>query len=77
MSGADQTATTSRRCSTTDSGEVVKLDADVQKEIVDRLRQLRDLSAELAGAYDDPVARRGAEEMRESLERVLKLLGHK
>jgi hypothetical protein len=56
---------------------VVKLDADVQKEIVDRLTQLRDLSAELAGAYDDPVARRGAEEMRESLERVLKLLGHK
>jgi hypothetical protein len=46
----------------------------VQKEIVDRLVRLRDLSAELATAYDDPVARRGAEEMRASLERVLQLL---
>jgi len=60
----------------TDSREVVKLDADVQKEIVDRLIRLRDLSAELANAYDDPVAQRGAEEMRLSLERVLQLLEH-
>jgi hypothetical protein len=55
---------------------LVKLDSEVEKEIVARLLKLRDLSAELADAYDDPVARRGAEEMRESLERVLKLLGH-
>jgi hypothetical protein len=55
---------------------VVKLDADVQKEIVDRLVRLRDVSAELANAYEDPVARQGAEEMRASLERVLQLLGH-
>jgi hypothetical protein len=54
---------------------LVKLDAEVEKEIVARLLRLRDLSAELADAYDDPVARRGAEEMRESLERVLQLLG--
>ena len=52
----------------------MKLDAEVEKEIVARLLRLRDLSAELADAYDDPVARRGAEEMRESLERVLQLL---
>lgn len=55
---------------------MVKLDADVQKEIVDRLVRLRDVSAELANAYEDPVARQGAEEMRASLERVLQLLGH-
>jgi hypothetical protein len=55
---------------------VVQLDADVRKEIVARLLQLRDLSTELAEAYDDPVARQGAEEMRASLERVLQLLGH-
>jgi hypothetical protein len=55
---------------------LVKLDAEVQKEIVARLVRLRDLSVELANAYDDPVARRGAEEMRASLERVLQLLGH-
>jgi hypothetical protein len=36
---------------------------------------LREFAAELAGAYDDPVAKRGAEEMRESLERVIELLG--
>jgi hypothetical protein len=56
---------------------LVKPDAEVQKEIVARLVRLRDLSVELANAYDDPVARRGAEEMRESLDRVLELLGHK
>ena len=60
----------------TGSRDAVKLDADVQKEIVDRLLRLRDLSAELSEAYDDPVARRGTEEMLASLERVLRLLGH-
>jgi hypothetical protein len=38
---------------------------------------LREVAAELAEAYDDPVMRKGAEEIRESLERVLELLGHK
>jgi hypothetical protein len=38
---------------------------------------LRDVSAELAEAYDDPVMKAGAEEMRDSLERVLQLLGRK
>jgi hypothetical protein len=59
----------------TDNRDVVQLDANVRKEIVDRLVRLRDLSAQLANAYDDPVARRGAEEMHASLERVLQLLG--
>jgi hypothetical protein len=31
----------------------------------------------LAEAYDDPVMKNGAEEMRESLDRVLELLGRK
>jgi hypothetical protein len=44
---------------------------------VSRLVKLRDLSRKLTDAYDDPVMKRGAEEMRESLERVLQLLGHK
>jgi hypothetical protein len=60
-----------RRCFT-----IVELDSDVQKEIVSRLVTLRDLSRELAEAYDDAVMKQGAEEMRESLDRVLKLLGH-
>jgi hypothetical protein len=60
-----------RRCFT-----IVELDSDVQKEIVSRLVKLRDLSRELAEAYDDAVMKQGAEEMRESLDRVLKLLGH-
>ena len=42
-----------------------------------RLVSLRDLAAELAEAYEDRVMGKGAEEMRESLERVLELLGHK
>ncbi len=42
-----------------------------------RLVSLRDLAAELAAAYEDRVTQRGAEEMRESVERVLQLLGHK
>ena len=65
------TATTLRRCFT-----IVELDSDVQKEIVSRLVTLRDLSRELAEAYDDAVMKQGAEEMRESLDRVLQLLGH-
>jgi hypothetical protein len=35
------------------------------------------LSAELAEAYDDPVMRKGADEMHDSIERMLQLLGHK
>jgi hypothetical protein len=41
---------------------------------VSRLAKLRDLTHELADAYDDPVMKRGAEEMGESLDRVLQLL---
>jgi hypothetical protein len=44
---------------------------------VRRLASLRDLAAELAAAYEDRVMWKGAEEMRESLDRVLELLGHK
>jgi hypothetical protein len=43
---------------------------------VSRLVKLRDLSRELAEAYDDAVMKQGAEEMRESLDRELRLLGH-
>ena len=42
-----------------------------------RLASLRDLAAELAAAYEDRVMWKGAEEMRESLDCVLELLGHK
>ena len=42
-----------------------------------RLVSLRDLTAELSEAYEDRVMWKGAEEMRESLDRVLELLGHK
>jgi hypothetical protein len=52
------------------------LDPDVYDEIVRRLVRLRDLSGNLAQAYDDPVMSNGAEEMRASLERVLQLLEH-
>ena len=55
----------------------VELESDVHEEIVSRLVKLRDLTSELAEAYDDPVMKEGADEMRESLERVLELLGHK
>ena len=41
-----------------------------------RLVTLRDLSWELAEAYDDAVMKQGVEDMRESLDRVLQLLGH-
>jgi hypothetical protein len=46
-----------------------------REEVLGRLLRLRDLAAELADAYDDPVIKHGAEEMRESLDRVLELLG--
>jgi len=46
-------------------------------EVLSRLASLRNLVAELAEAYDDPVAKHGAEEMRISLERVLQLLEHR
>jgi len=54
----------------------VKLESDAYEEIVRRLVVLRDAVGELSDAYDDLVAKRGAEEMRESLDRVLQLLGH-
>src|SRR5689334_16127497 len=66
------TATTSRRCST-----IAELEPDAYEEIVRRVTSLRDATADLAAAYDDPVMKEGAEEMRESLERVLELLGRK
>ena len=47
------------------------------EEVIRRLIRLRDLAAELANAYEDPVAKKGAEEMRASLDRVLQLLGHR
>jgi hypothetical protein len=50
------------------------LDQEIYAEIVGRLVTLRDAIAELAAAYDDPVAKQGAEEMRASLDRVLQLL---
>jgi hypothetical protein len=53
------------------------LEPDVHAEIVRRLVSLRESIAELAAAYDDPVAKKGADEMRASLERVLQLLGHR
>ena len=54
----------------------MKLDQEVYDEIVRRLLRLRQLTAELSDAYDDAVAKQGADEMRASLERVLRLLGH-
>jgi hypothetical protein len=54
----------------------VKLDQEAYEEIVSRLLSLRQITGELSDAYDDPVAKQGAEEMRASLERVLQLLGH-
>ena len=53
----------------------MKLDQEIYDEIVRRLVSLRRLANELSDAYDDPVAKKGAEEMRASLERVLQLLG--
>jgi hypothetical protein len=54
----------------------VNLEPDAFEEIVRRLVALREAVGELSDAYEDPVAKRGADEMRESLERVLQLLGH-
>jgi len=55
--------------------EAVFHDREERAEVLGRLLRLREFAAELAGAYDDPVAKRGAEEMRESLDRVIELLG--
>ena len=55
----------------------MNIEPDAYEEIVRRLDDLLELSAELVDAYDDPVMKQGAEEMRASLERVLLLLGHK
>jgi hypothetical protein len=54
----------------------VNLEPDAYEEIVRRLVSLREAIAELSAAYDDPVGKGGAEEMRESLDRVPQLLGH-
>ena len=54
----------------------MNLGQDAYEEIVRRLVALRDAVGELSDAYDDPVARRGAEEMRDSVDRVLQLLEH-
>jgi hypothetical protein len=52
----------------------VTLDADVLAEMVGRLTSLQKLAAGLTEAYDDPVAKQGAEEMLASVERLLRLL---
>ena len=52
------------------------LDPEALGEIVRRLVSLRELAAQLAEAYEDPVSKRGSEEMQASLERVLELLGY-
>ena len=52
----------------------VTLDADVLAEMVGRLTSLQKLAAELTEAYDEPVARKGAQEMLASVERLLRLL---
>ena len=54
----------------------MNIEPDDYAEAVRRLVNLRDLSAELGKAYDDPVMKQGAEEIRESLQRVLQLLKH-
>jgi hypothetical protein len=53
------------------------LEPDDHAEVIRRVMRLRQLAAELADAYEDPVAKKGAEEMRASLERVLQLLGQR
>jgi hypothetical protein len=52
----------------------VTLDADVLAEMVGRLTSLQKLAADLTEAYDDPVAKKGSQEMLASLERLLRLL---
>jgi hypothetical protein len=54
----------------------MNIDPDDYAEIVRRLMSLRDVSAELAKAFDDQASRQGAEEMKASLQRVLQLLKH-
>jgi hypothetical protein len=54
----------------------VNIERKVYDEIVRRLVSLRRLAEELSQAYDDPVAKKGAEEMRVSLDRILQLLEH-
>ena len=55
----------------------MNIEPDAYEEIVRRLVGLRDLSDDLVKAYDDPVIRQGAEEVRKSLERVLQLLEYR
>ena len=55
----------------------MNLEPDAYDEIVRRLVDLRNLSRELIRAYYDPVTKKGAQEMYDSLERVLQLLGRK
>ena len=55
----------------------MNIESDDYAEIVRRLVSLRDVSAELAKAFEDEAARQGAEGMKASLERVLQVLGHK
>ena len=50
------------------------LDDEAYAEVLRRLGGLRDSAAELADAYDDPVAKQGAGEMLGSIDRVLELL---
>jgi hypothetical protein len=52
------------------------IEPDDYAEIVRRLVSLRDVSAELAKAFDDEASRQGADEMKASLQRVLQLLKH-
>jgi hypothetical protein len=52
----------------------VTLDSDVLAEMVARLTSLQKLAAGLTEAYDDPVAKKGAEEMLASVRRLLRLL---
>ena len=52
----------------------MNLEPEAYDEIVRRLVDLRNLSGELVMAYEDPVMKKGAQEMRDSLDRVLQLL---
>lgn len=52
----------------------MNLEPEAYEEILRRVVSLRELAAELAEAYDDPVAKKGAGEMGASLERILELL---
>jgi hypothetical protein len=54
----------------------VNIEQAAYEEILQRLLSLRQLASELAEAYDEPAAKHGAQEMHESIDRVLQLLGH-